>query len=66
VDSIYYWYQNDHLETPQKLIGTNGLVLWAAMYDSFGNCQIEVAGITNNLRFAGQYYDAEIVAEVFL
>jgi RHS repeat-associated protein len=55
----YYFYQNDHQGTPQKLIGTNGLVVWAGVYDSFGNCQIEVAGITNNLRFAGQYYDEE-------
>jgi len=59
IGDYYYFYQNDHLGTPQKLIGTNGLVVWAGVYDSFGNCQIEVAGITNNLRFAGQYYDQE-------
>jgi RHS repeat-associated protein len=59
IGSTYYFYQNDHLGTPQKLIGTNGLVVWAGVYDSFGNCQVEVDGITNNLRFAGQYYDQE-------
>jgi len=35
----YYFYQNDHQGTQQKLIGTNGLVVWAGVYDSFGNCQ---------------------------
>jgi RHS repeat-associated protein len=59
INGYYYFYQNDHQGTPRKLIGTNGLVVWAGVYDSFGNCQIEVAGIENNLRFAGQYLDAE-------
>jgi RHS repeat-associated protein len=34
-------------------------VVWAATYDSFGNIQISVAEIESNLRFSGQYYDAE-------
>jgi RHS repeat-associated protein len=57
--SHYYWYQNDHQGTPQKIITTSGLVVWSAVYDSFGNAQIGVQGITNNLRFPGQYFDAE-------
>jgi len=56
---IYYWYQNDHLGTPQKITTTSGAIAWAGMYDSFGNVQIGTENITNNLRFAGQYYDAE-------
>ena len=55
----YYWYHNDHLGTPQKIIETSGRVVWSAVYDSFGNVQIETAEIVNNLRFAGQYHDAE-------
>ena len=55
----YYWYQNDHTVTPQKLVATNGLVVWDGTYDSFGNCQIETESVINNLRFPGQYYDAE-------
>jgi len=55
----YYWYQNDHLGTPQKIITSAGQVVWSASYDSFGNCQVNTASITNNLRFPGQYYDAE-------
>ena len=56
---LYYWYLNDHLGTPQKIIETSGRVVWSAVYDSFGNAQIETAEITNNFRFPGQYYDAE-------
>ncbi len=55
----YYWYQNDHLGTPQKIIETSGRVVWSAVYDSFGNVQIQTEDIVNNLRFAGQYQDAE-------
>jgi RHS repeat-associated protein len=55
----YYWYQNDHLGTPQKIIETSGRVVWSAVYDSFGNVQIQTEEIVNNLRFAGQYYDQE-------
>ena len=40
-------------------MATNGLVVWDGKYDAFGNCTVELEGITNNLRFAGQYFDAE-------
>ncbi len=55
----YYWYQNDHLGTPQKIVDTNGRVVWSATYDSFAKAQIQVAEIENNLRFPGQYHDKE-------
>jgi RHS repeat-associated protein len=55
----YYFYHNDHLGTPQKIVDTSGRTVWSATYDSFGNIQIAVAEIENNLRFPGQYYDAE-------
>ncbi len=55
----YYFYQNDHLGTPQKLIDINGTGVWSAQYTAFGEAQVQVATITNNLRFPGQYYDAE-------
>jgi len=58
-DGNYYWYLNDHQGTPQQIIDTSGKVVWSAVYDSFGNCQIQTAEIVNNLRFAGQYHDAE-------
>lgn len=58
-NNTYYWYQNDHLGTPQKITNSAGTVVWAATYDSFGNVQITTSDIVNNLRFPGQYYDDE-------
>jgi RHS repeat-associated protein len=55
----YYFYLNDHLGTPQKIIDAAGEVVWAARYDSFGNAIIDIDTISNPLRFPGQYYDEE-------
>lgn len=56
----YYFYHNDHLGTPQKLTNTSGAVVWSATYDAFGKAAIDPSStITNNLRFPGQYFDAE-------
>ncbi len=56
----YYFYQNDHLGTPQKLVAMTGVVVWSATYQAFGEAVVDAAStITNNLRFPGQYYDAE-------
>lgn len=54
-----YYYHNDHLGTPQKLTDSTGTVVWSADYKPFGEATITVSTITNNLRFPGQYYDAE-------
>ncbi|MGA1870214.1 MAG: RHS repeat-associated core domain-containing protein, partial [bacterium] len=59
IGGSYYFYQNDHLGTPQKIIDAWGDVVWVALYDSFGNCEIMIKKIENNLRFPGQYYDEE-------
>ncbi|MCK5100487.1 MAG: RHS repeat protein, partial [Desulfobacteraceae bacterium] len=59
VGDEYYYYQNDHLGTPQKMIAGNGEVVWSAKYNSFGEATIEIDTIENNLRFPGQYEDAE-------
>jgi RHS repeat-associated protein len=56
--SVYY-YHNDALGTPQKMTDSTGTVVWAADYKPFGEVTITVSTITNNLRFPGQYYDAE-------
>jgi RHS repeat-associated protein len=55
----YYFYLNDHLGTPQKIIDAAGAVVWSARYDSFGNAVIDIETISNPLRFPGQYYDEE-------
>ena len=58
--SSYYFYQNDHLGTPQKMTAVNGAVVWAAKYSSFGEASVDAAStVTNNLRVPGQYYDGE-------
>jgi RHS repeat-associated protein len=56
----YYFYHNDHLGTPQKMTTVNGSTVWSAKYESFGKAVVDPSStIVNNLRFPGQYYDAE-------
>lgn len=56
----YYFYQNDYLGTPQKLISTTGAVVWSATYQAFGEVQLGATNsIENPLRFPGQYFDPE-------
>jgi RHS repeat-associated protein len=50
---------NDHLGTPQKMTDASGTVVWSADYKPFGEATVTVSTITNNLRFPGQYFDAE-------
>jgi len=49
----------DHLGTPHKMTDANQAIVWSAYYKPFGTATITVSTITNNLRFPGQYYDAE-------
>ncbi|MDU9051105.1 MAG: RHS repeat-associated core domain-containing protein [Candidatus Electrothrix sp. Rat3] len=54
-----YYYVTDHLGAPQIITDDSGSVVWEAEYLPFGDVNISVADIENNLRFPGQYYDAE-------
>ncbi len=54
-----YYYATDHLGTPQKMTDSTGAVVWSADYKPFGEATITVSTITNNLRYTGQYFDAE-------
>jgi RHS repeat-associated protein len=48
------------LGTPQKLITATGETVWSASYDTFGRATVAGGStIENNLRFPGQYFDAE-------
>lgn len=52
----------DHLNTPRVLVNGStypGTVLWAWDGDAFGASTPQVAGVEYNLRFPGQYFDAE-------
>lgn len=56
----YYFFQNDHLGTSQKLVAQDGVMVWSAKAQAFGIAVVDTAStITNNLRFAGQYFDTE-------
>lgn len=58
VGQVYY-YQNDHLGTPQRMVRSNGAVVWQAYYSAFGEEEIVTEVVQNNLRFPGQYFDSE-------
>jgi RHS repeat-associated protein len=56
----YHWFMNDRLGTPQKLTAPNGAVTWSATSSAFGGTVVDPAStVENNLRFPGQYFDAE-------
>jgi len=54
-----YYYHNDHLGTPQKMTNSAKTVMWSADYKPFGETTLTVSTVTNNMRFPGQYFDAE-------
>jgi RHS repeat-associated protein len=58
-DGAVYYFLNDHLGTPQKMTDSSGTVVWAADYLPYGQADVTIATVENNLRFAGQYFDSE-------
>jgi RHS repeat-associated protein len=58
VEKVYY-YINDHLGTPQKVMDETGAVVWSADYEPFGSVNITTQTMTNPFRFPGQYHDSE-------
>ncbi|WP_016705038.1 RHS repeat-associated core domain-containing protein [Pseudomonas chlororaphis] len=55
-----FYYQLDHLGTPQELTAYSGEIMWSAKYRAYGNlAALDVCEIDNPLRFQGQYFDAE-------
>jgi len=60
-----YYYHNDHLGTPQAMSNAAGVKVWEAEYEPFGKAKVnedpdrDGRSVINNLRFPGQYYDAE-------
>ncbi|MGD1335290.1 RHS repeat-associated core domain-containing protein [Vibrio harveyi] len=59
VDGTVYHVHNDHLGTPQALTDESGATVWKASYSPFGKATVTTEQIKFNLRFPGQYYDAE-------
>jgi len=64
-DGQYYYYHNDNLGTPQSMTDADGNMVWQATYDAYGDATVDEDAdgdgntITSNLRFPGQYHDAE-------
>ncbi|KGJ04219.1 hypothetical protein IT41_11000 [Paracoccus halophilus] len=55
---LLYW--NDHLGTPQELTNERGELVWQVALKAWGGIgRVYVERVENNLRFQGQYYDAE-------
>jgi RHS repeat-associated protein len=64
-----YDVHSDHLDTPKMLTDEFDVPSWRAAYEAFGKAHVSTdpdgsiptpdPGITFNLRFPGQYYDAE-------
>jgi RHS repeat-associated protein len=62
---VLAWYQCDHLGTPQEITDQNGNTAWSAQYKAWGEAQeqrsefAQQVGLTNPIRFQGQYHDHE-------
>ncbi|MGO2166729.1 MAG: RHS repeat-associated core domain-containing protein [Pseudoalteromonas sp.] len=59
-----YYFHNSHLGAPQRLTDEYKQTVWQAQYNAFGTTQVNTQQaiaeqITNNIRFPGQYFDAE-------
>jgi len=54
-----YAIHSDHLGTPRLVTNDDKQTVWKASYSPFGKATIEKQSITLNLRFPGQYEDAE-------
>lgn len=59
------YFQVDHLGTPQELTDHEGSIAWAAQYKAWGQAREVIseaarkAGVSNPIRFQGQYWDEE-------
>ncbi|HJR32725.1 MAG TPA: RHS repeat-associated core domain-containing protein [Pseudomonas sp.] len=58
-----FYYQLDHLGTPQELTDFGGEIIWSAKYNAYGKVTHLAFGggeqLEQPLRFQGQYFDAE-------
>ncbi len=55
-----YYIHNNHLNTPQVISDAQGDSVWQADYSPFGQASVSASStIAFNLRFPGQYFDAE-------
>jgi RHS repeat-associated protein len=57
--TTFTWLHDDHIGTPQVATNASQAVVWKASYLPFGETIATSGTVTVNLRFPGQYYDAE-------
>lgn len=57
--AVTYNIYTDHLNTPRVVTDLSNHVVWTWNPDVYGNGQPTETGVSMNLRFPGQYYDAE-------
>ena len=60
VDAAVFFVHTDHLGTPLAVTNGGQQKVWAATSDAFGQANVNTATVTNNVRFPGQYFDAEL------
>ena len=62
---VLSWYHCDHLGTPQEMSDRNGQIVWSADHKAWGEIREQRSenakqqGLSNPLRFQGQYHDHE-------
>jgi RHS repeat-associated protein len=54
-----YWFINDHLGTPQKVIDADQAIVWEGSQEPFGSTTVTTNTLDNKFRFPGQYFDTE-------
>lgn len=59
VSPVLYFVRTDQLGAAQKITDGAGAVVWDGAFDPFGTPASVTATLANNLRFPGQYLDAE-------
>ena len=59
ISTELFYIHSDHLGTPQTLTNESRNIVWKVNYKPFGEAQVDIATIANNLRFPGQHYDGE-------
>lgn len=53
------YYHNNQVRAPLQTTDSNGNITWTGQWDAYGNVLPINPNITQNVRFPGQYYDAE-------
>uniref|UniRef100_UPI0021DAE61D RHS repeat-associated core domain-containing protein n=1 Tax=Pseudomonas sp. RIT-PI-S TaxID=3035295 RepID=UPI0021DAE61D len=55
-----YYFHTDQIGTPLEMTDVAGDIVWQATYRAWGTVEdLTVNGVEQNLRFQGQYFDAE-------